>query len=669
MEDKEKMQKPQMKMGPGAMRMSAEKAKDLKGTLKRLIKYISKQKFAIIISIISVIIATVINIQAPKVLGNATTEIANGAIKIMAYDMIKENIEKVPEQVKLNLPKEYTLNDLINAGLIPEKIKEQMVPAVLETNMAVRPKMDYSAIEKILITVLSIYGLACLFLFIANRTMAKVAQRTVYNLRKEVDEKLDRLPLNFFDKHTHGELLSRITNDIDNLSVMLQQSLVQFIQSICTMIGIFIMMISISINMSVISLLVVPVSAVVIMMIVKKSQKYFIANQQILGELNSHVEETFSGDTVVKAFNKQENEIQKFEEINERMYKVNWKSQFLSSVMMPVMQTISNFGYVGICIIGAKEVIKGTINLGDIQAFIQYTRQFTQPIAQTAQIANMIQGATASAERVFELLDEKEQEDETNKTKRFEEKIQGKVEFKNIAFSYKKSEPLIEDFSLVANKGETIAIVGPTGSGKTTIVNLLMRFYDIEKGEILVDDISIKSIPRELVRKEFGMVLQDTWLFSGTIKDNLKYGKENATDEEMIEAAKLAHAHHFIKSLPGGYNFKINEEATNVSSGQKQLLTIARAILSNLPILILDEATSNVDTRTEHLIQSAMNRLMEGRTSFVIAHRLSTIKNADQIIVMNDGAIIEKGNHETLMEKQGAYYKLYNSQFERVEET
>ncbi|MEG0221870.1 MAG: ABC transporter ATP-binding protein [Clostridia bacterium] len=666
MEDKERM--PKVKVGPSKGKMSTEKAKDLKGAITRLIKYIAKQKVVISFVIISIIVATIFTILAPKILGNATTEIGNGIMKIMAYDEITKSLDKMPEEIKNTLPAEYTVQELIEFGIVPKEIEEKLNPAIKGMSLNEKPAMDYKAIGKILLTVLITYALSSLFHFIANRTMAKVAQNTVYGLRKDVDEKLEKLPLSFFDKHTHGEILSRVTNDIDNLSTMLQESSVQLIQAVCTMIGILVMMLSISLKMTCISILVVPTSAIVIGLIVRKSQKYFIQNQEILGQLNGHIEETFSGDTVVKAFNMQDREKEKFEVINESLYKANWKSQFLSSVMMPIMQTISNFGYVGICIVGAKEVMKGTVNLGDIQAFIQYTRQFTQPISQTAQIANMIQGAAASAERVFELLDEKEQEPERKKLTSFDGPVNGEVEFRNVSFSYKKTEPLIENFSLKAKKGETVAIVGPTGAGKTTIVNLLMRFYELDAGEILVDGKDIRSISRHDVRKEFGMVLQDTWLFGGTIKENLKYGSNNVTDEQIISAAKLAHAHHFIAALPDGYNFVINEDASNISSGQKQLLTIARAILANLPILILDEATSNVDTRTEQIIQSAMNKLMEGRTSFVIAHRLSTIKNADQIIVMKSGNIIEKGNHEKLIEKKGAYYELYNSQFEKTSE-
>ncbi|MEG2712121.1 MAG: ABC transporter ATP-binding protein [Clostridia bacterium] len=666
MEDKERM--PKVKVGPSKGKISTEKAKDLKGAITRLIKYIAKQKVVIAFVIISIIVATIFTILAPKILGNATTEIGNGIMKIMAYDEITKSLDKMPEEIKNTLPAEYTVQELIEFGIVPKEIEEKLNPAIKGMSLNEKPAMDYKAIGKILLTVLITYALSSLFHFIANRTMAKVAQNTVYGLRKDVDEKLEKLPLSFFDKHTHGEILSRVTNDIDNLSTMLQESSVQLIQAVCTMIGILVMMLSISLKMTCISILVVPTSAIVIGLIVRKSQKYFIQNQEILGQLNGHIEETFSGDTVVKAFNMQDREKEKFEVINESLYKANWKSQFLSSVMMPIMQTISNFGYVGICIVGAKEVMKGTVNLGDIQAFIQYTRQFTQPISQTAQIANMIQGAAASAERVFELLDEKEQEPERKKLTSFDGPVNGEVEFRNVSFSYKKTEPLIENFSLKAKKGETVAIVGPTGAGKTTIVNLLMRFYELDAGEILVDGKDIRSISRHDVRKEFGMVLQDTWLFGGTIKENLKYGSNNVTDEQIISAAKLAHAHHFIAALPDGYNFVINEDASNISSGQKQLLTIARAILANLPILILDEATSNVDTRTEQIIQSAMNKLMEGRTSFVIAHRLSTIKNADQIIVMKSGNIIEKGNHEKLIEKKGAYYELYNSQFEKTSE-
>ena len=499
-------------------------------------------------------------------------------------------------------------------------------------------------------------------MYISSRTMAYISQKVTYNLRKEVDEKLDRLPLRFFDKHTHGEILSRITNDIDNISFMLQQSLVQILQSVFSVIGILVMMLSISFSMAGVAILIVPVSLVIVAVIVKSSQKYFVRQQKILGVVNGHVEETYAGDLVIKAFNMQDKEFEEFSKLNDDMYVSSWKSQFLSGLMMPLINTVSNLGYVGICILGAKLAIDGKMTIGNIQAFVQYTHQFTQPIGQTANMLNVVQGTVASAERVFEILDEKEQEEDTRTPIKLE-KVKGAISIDNIKFRYEENEPLIEDWSLEVKPGQTVAIVGPTGAGKTTIVNLLMRFYEINSGSIKIDGVSTKDMTRKDLRQMFSMVLQDTWLFNASIKENLRYSKQDATDEEIRKAADLAYADHFIRSLPGGYDFVLNEEANNVSSGEKQLLTIARAILADSPILILDEATSNVDTRTEEKIQKAMNTLMKGRTSFVIAHRLSTIKNADIILVMEHGRIVERGNHEELLKRNGAYAKLYNSQF------
>lgn len=644
-----------------------ERAKDFSKTLKRLIKYIGKYNKAIILVVIVLIFSTVLSTLSPKVLGKATTELGNNVIQKVVYSQIQEMKKSLPEQVRQMIPEDATVSTLIDMNVIPTDTAEKLPQIAKDVNINIEPKVNFDYIGKILLIILAMYFTSSLFTYICSRTMAYVSQKVTYSLRKEIDEKLDKLPLRFFDKHTHGEILSRVTNDVDTVSSTLQQSIVQILQSLFTIIGILIMMISISFSMAGVAILIVPVSVIFIASIIKVSQKHFIKQQVAMGELNGHVEETYTGNLVIEAFNMQEAEINKFETINNELYKSGWKSQFLSGLMMPIINGVSNLGYVGICILGAKLAIEGKMSIGDIQAFVQYTHQFTQPIGQTANMLNLVQGAIAAAERVFEILDEKEEEPDIKNPVKLDN-VKGSVVCENVKFSYEKDQSLIEDWSLEVKPGQTVAIVGPTGAGKTTIVNLLMRFYEINSGNILIDGVSTKDMTRDDLRSMFSMVLQDTWLFNGTIKENLKYAKQNATDEEIEEAAKLAHAHHFIKVLPGGYNFVLNEDASNISQGEKQLLTIARAILANSPILILDEATSNVDTRTEEIIQKAMNKLMEGRTSFVIAHRLSTIKNADIILVMEHGRIVERGNHEELLRKDGAYAKLYNSQFSEEQE-
>lgn len=644
-----------------------EKAKDFSKTLKRLIKYIGKYNKAIIVVVIVLVCSTILSTLSPKVLGKATTELGNNVIQKVVYSQIQEMKKSLPAQVIQIIPENATVNTLIDMQIIPSDIANKLPEITKNVSINVEPKINFNYIGKILLIILAMYFTSALFTYISSRTMAYVSQKVTYSLRKEIDEKLDKLPLRFFDKHTHGEVLSRVTNDVDTVSMTLQQSIVQILQSLFTIIGILIMMISISLSMAGIAILIVPVSIIFIGSIIKVSQKYFIEQQISIGNLNGHVEETYTGNLVIEAFNMQEAEIQKFENINNKLYRSGWKSQFLSGLMMPIINGVSNLGYVGICILGAKLAIDGKMSIGDIQAFVQYTHQFTQPIGQTANMLNLVQGAVAAAERVFEILDEKEEEPDTNNPIKIND-VKGEVVCDNVKFSYDENQSLIEDWCLSVKPGQTVAIVGPTGAGKTTIVNLLMRFYEINSGKITVDGISTKDMSRDDLRAMFSMVLQDTWLFNGTIKENLKYAKQDATDEQIEEAAKLAHAHHFIKVLPGGYNFVLNEDASNISQGEKQLLTIARAILANSPILILDEATSNVDTRTEEIIQKAMNKLMEGRTSFVIAHRLSTIKNADIILVMEHGKIMERGNHEELLRKDGAYAKLYNSQFSEEEE-
>ena len=656
------------KRGGGPMRGMApvEKAKDFKGSLKRLIKYIGNYNKLIIIVALILISSSALSVVSPKILGKATTELGNNIMQRAIYEKIQEVLNNVPAEMKNSLNDDTTVKDLIDMGWISESEASNIPDTAKEVFIFKKPEFNYSYILKILIITLGLYLVSGIFMYISNKIMAYISQKVTYKLRLDVDEKLDRLPLKFFDSHTHGEILSRITNDIDNISTMLQQTLTQILDSIFTLIGILVMMISINIVMAGIVVLVIPVSLIFIGIIVKASQKYFIAQQEILGELNSQIEETYSADLVVKTFNMQNSEIEKFKKTNDRLCKASWKAQFLSGIMMPIINVVNNLAYVGICVIGAKFTIEGKMSIGDIQAFIQYVKQFTEPLIQVANMLSTIQSTVASAERVFEILDEEEEKKEVESPKKLE-LVRGEVKCENICFSYNKKEELIKDWSLDVKPGQTVAIVGPTGAGKTTIVNLLMRFYDIDSGDIKIDGVSIYDMTRKDLRGMFAMVLQDTWLFKGTIKENLRYAREDALDEELYQAAYLAHADHFIRSLPNGYDFELNDDASNISSGQRQLLTIARAILADCPILILDEATSNVDTRTEELIQKAMNKLMEGRTSFVIAHRLSTIKNADIILVMEHGRIVERGNHEELLKLNGKYATLYNSQFAEEE--
>ena len=653
--------------GPGMGGAPIEKAKDFKKTLKRLIGYIGEYNKLVVMVAFILILGTVLSVISPKILGKATTELANGVIGKMVYSNMNKMQEKLPANVKFMIGKDATVQKLIDMKLIPKDTANKIPTSARNIKLNEEPQINYHYIGQIILVIIGMYVVSGLLTYVANRTMGYISQKVTYNLRRDLDSKLDRLPISFFDKHPHGEILSRITNDIDNISTMLQQSFVQILQAVFSIIGIFVMMLSISIGMSGAALLIVPASMIFIIAVVKSSQKYFVAQQKILGNLNSHVEETYSGYTVVKSFNMENKEKEKFRLINEKLYESGYKSQFLSGLMMPIIITINNLGYIAICVIGANLAIKGTLSIGNIQAFIQYTNQFTQPIAQTANIFNMVQGTVASSERVFEILDEQEEVSDKVDYKTLET-VEGNVKFENVTFSYDENVKLIENFNLDVKKGQTVAIVGVTGAGKTTMVNLLMRFYNLKSGTISVDDISIDDMKRKESRKMFSMVLQDTWVFGGNIRENIRYGREDATDEEVKEAAILAHAHHFISALPGGYDYVLTEDATNISSGQKQLLTIARAALANSPILILDEATSNVDTMTEELIQKAMTKLMIGKTSFVIAHRLSTIRNADIIIVMDKGDIIEKGSHDELLKLDKHYAKLYNSQFSEEQE-
>ncbi|QCX32955.1 ABC transporter ATP-binding protein [Caloramator sp. E03] len=620
-------------MGP-AMGMPVEKAKDFKGTVIRLIQYMKPQRSKFIAVFVLAILSTVFNIVGPKIMGKATTKLGEGILAKYVHIL----------QIQAAIQKKMPSN-------VIAKLKSQPVPSI-----------DYNYIGRILIILLGLYIISALFNFLMSYVMSSVSQEIVFKMRSEVKDKLDRLPLKYFDSRTHGEILSRVTNDMDNIATTLQQSLTQLITSVVTIIGILIMMLSISPVMTLIALVTLPASGIITSIIAKKSQKYFAQQQRIIGELNGHVEEMYTGHKIVKAFGREEDSINKFKEINEKLYSVGWKAQFMSGFIMPALNFVNNVGYVLVCVVGGVFVAKRKIEIGDIQAFIQYMRQFTQPIVQTANIANIIQSTVASAERVFEVLDEEEEVPEKTDAKVIESPF-GEVNFEHVKFGYKDDDILMKDINIHVKPGQTIAIVGPTGAGKTTLVNLLMRFYDVKGGRITIDGIDIRDMKRGDLRKIFGMVLQDTWLFNGTIRDNIAYGRENATEEEIINAAKAAHADHFIRTLPQGYNTIINEEASNISQGQKQLLTIARAFLANPSILILDEATSNVDTRTEVLIQKAMSNLMKGRTSFVIAHRLSTIRDADLILVMNHGTIIEQGTHKELLDKGGFYADLYNSQF------
>ena len=660
MENKEKKVKNEEQESHGPIRMGSQvkKAKNFKKSLKRLIGYIGKYNKLIIVVTFVLLLATILSVVSPKILGKATTKLGNNIMQRTVYDKLQETLNNVPEEIKNSLSRDTKVQDLVNAGWIDSEYasKIPLVAKIFE-----KPEFDYSYIGKILLITLGLYFLSGVLMYISNKIMGYISQKVAYSLRENVDNKLDKLPLRFFDNYTHGEILSRITNDIDNIGVMLQQSLAQILNSIFTIIGILVMMISINVVMAGVVILIVPVSLIFVGFIVKVSQKYFVAQQKILGQLNSQIEETYSADLVVKTYNMQDVEIEKFKETNKKLYKVSWKAQFLSGIMMPIINVVNNLAYVGICVLGAKFTIEGKISIGE--AFIQYVKQFTEPLSEVANMLSTIQSTVASAERVFEVLDEEEEKEETKNPVKLD-LVRGMVECKDICFRYHEDEELIKDWSLDVKPGQTVAIVGHTGAGKTTIVNLLMRFYDIDSGDIKIDGVSIYDMKRHDLRKMFAMVLQDTWLFKGTIKDNLKYAKEDALDQEVEQAAYLAHADHFIKSLPNGYNFQLNDDASNISAGQRQLLTIARAILADSPILILDEATSNVDTRTEELIQKAMNNLMQGRTSFVIAHRLSTIKNADIILVMEKGKIVERGNHEELLKQDGIYAKLYNSQFE-----
>ena len=594
--------------------MSGEKAKDFKGAMLRLLKYMERYKFRLILMVIFAIGGTVFNIIGPKILGKATTELYSGLIS------------------------------KINGG----------------------SGIDFDKIIKILVGVMCLYVVSSVLSFIQGFIMTGISNDVTYNLRKDISKKINKIPMKYFESRTHGEILSRITNDVDTLQTGINQSVTQLITSTTTLIGVLVMMLSINVWMTLAALLILPVSMFIISKVMKHSQKYFQDQQKYLGEVNGQVEEIYSGHTVVKAFNKEDDVINEFEKTNEKLYSSAWRSQFFSGIMMPIMQFVGNLGYVLVALLGGFMVIKNKIEVGDVQAFFQYIRNFTQPIQQIAQVTNMLQSSAAASERVFEFLDV-EEEDQMAEDPVSVNQIEGNVSFEHISFGYDPLKIIVHDFNADVKAGQKVAIVGPTGAGKTTMIKLLMRFYDVNSGEICIDGHNVKDFNRMELREMFGMVLQDTWLFHGTIMENIRYGRLDATDEEVIAAAKAAHAHHFIMSQPGGYQMELNEETSNISQGQKQLLTIARAILADNKIMILDEATSSVDTRTEERIQKAMDNLMKGRTSFVIAHRLSTIRDADLILVMKDGDIIEQGTHESLLAKNGFYANLYNSQFEKME--
>jgi ATP-binding cassette subfamily B multidrug efflux pump len=629
-------------MGFGMHGMApAAKTKDFKGSFKRLGGYLKPHSAMLVLILVLAVISVTFNIIGPKVMAKAT-------------DLLFEGV--ISKQLPAGATKDQVIAGLNATG------KSQLAEMIAPMDIVPGTGVDFAAIAQILLALTAIYLLSALFGWLQQYLMAGVAQQTVYGLRRQVDEKLARLPLKYFDDNARGDILSRVTNDIDNISNTLSQSATQIITAVLTIIGVLIMMFSISPLLASISLLVIPVSVVVTILIAKQSQKQFVAQWDRTGRLNGHVEEMHTGHNVVKVFGRQEEAIEVFDRENEGLYDASFKAQFISGTIQPALSFLNNLNYVGIAVIGGLGVANGTMSLGDVQAFIQYSRQFTQPIIQTASIANVLQSTIASAERVFELLDAEEELPETVTPKHLGT-VQGHVEFKGIDFGYDPEQPLIKDLSLEAQPGHTVAIVGPTGAGKTTLVNLLMRFYELDGGSILVDGIDTRDLTRDELRRTFGMVLQDTWLFGGTIRENIAYGCEDATESEIEAAARMAYVEHFVRVLPEGYDTVLNDDVSNISQGQKQLLTIARAFLSDPRILILDEATSSVDTRTEALIQRAMTELMKNRTSFVIAHRLSTIRDADSILVMNEGQIIEQGTHDELIAKRGFYADLYNSQF------
>ena len=647
--------------GPMGGMGTGEKAKDFKGTVKKLIKYLSDFRWQMLMVLVFAIGSTIFAIASPKILGGATNQIVDDYANMKAYEAITS---KLPKGVSLPAGTigADVLSLLPNKSEIEKQIPSSQLESIKKLDLSHRPEFHFDAIWRIIILLVGMYVLSAIFRYIQTWIMTQVTQTVTFRMRQQLSEKINRLPLSYFDKQTYGEVLSRITNDVDTISQTLNQSLSQIITSTVTVLGILVMMFSISWQMSLVALLVLPLAGGVITLITKSSQKQFLRQQTQLGELNGHIEEMYGGHQVMRVFNGQKKSIAKFSKINNWLQDSAWKAQFFSGLIHPIMNFIGNIGYVAMTILGGWLAINGRLKIGDIQAFIQYVDQFNQPLVQVANIANILQSTAAAAERVFEFLDEPEEAVESNNLVKLSS-VKGEVEFDNVVFGYKPDQTIIKGLSAHIKPGQRVAIVGPTGAGKTTLVNLLMRFYEINSGSIKIDGVDIRKMKRSDVRQMFGMVLQDTWLFNGTIRQNLMYGNPKATEEEMIKTAEEAHVDHFVRSLPGGYDMVLGEEAANISQGEKQLLTIARAMLEKAPMLILDEATSSVDTRTEVLIQKAMEKLMQGKTSFVIAHRLSTIRDADLILVVKDGNIIEQDNHETLLKQNGFYAELYNSQF------
>ena len=647
--------------GPMGGMGAGEKAKNFRGTMKKLTHYLAAFRWQLLAVAVLAVGSTIFAIVSPKILGEATNQIVKDYVSIKAYDTITK---KLPADTKL--PSGTTggdiLNKLPNRSEIENKIPAGQLDTIRALDMTKKPAFHFDAIGQIVLWLVGLYLLSATLRYLESWIMTNVTQKVTFQMRRDISLKINRLPLSYFDKQTYGEVLSRVTNDVDTISQTLNQSLSQIVSAVVMIAGIVAMMLSISWQMTVVALLVLPVSMGFVLLIAKKSQVQFTRQQTELGELNGHIEEMYAGHQVMRVFNGQARSLAKFTTINNQLHVSAWKSQFLSGLMWPIMNFVGNLGYVGVAVLGGWLAINGRLQVGDIQAFIQYMRQFNQPIEQTANIANVLQSTAAAAERVFEFIDEPEETREGRDLVKLE-KVKGGVEFDNVTFGYNPDEPVIKGLSARVKPGQRVAIVGPTGAGKTTLVNLLMRFYEIDSGAIKIDGVDIRQMKRSDVRQMFGMVLQDTWLFSGTIRDNLRYDRPDASDDELIATAKEAHVDHFVRSLPGGYDMVLDEEATNISQGEKQLLTIARAMLAKTPMLILDEATSSVDTRTEVLIQQAMDRLMKGKTSFVIAHRLSTIRDADLILVVKDGNVIEQGTHQALLDQHGFYAELYNSQF------
>lgn len=648
--------------GPMGGGMGAgEKAKDFKGTVKKLAKYLAEFRWHMLMVAVFAVGSTMFAIASPKILGGATNQIVEDYVSMKAYETITS---KLPNGA--SLPAGTTGADVLKRLPNQSEIERQIPPNQLETikklDLSRRPEFHFDAVWRVVSLLIGLYILSAIFRYIQTWLMTQVTQTVTFRMRRQLSEKINRLPLSYFDKQTYGEVLSRVTNDVDTISQTLNQSLSQIVSSTVMVLGILVMMFSISWQMSLVALLVLPLAGGAVTLIAKSSQKQFLRQQTQLGELNGHIEEMYGGHQVMRVFNGQKKSLAKFSRVNDQLQESAWKAQFLSGLIYPIMNFIGNIGYVVMAILGGWLAINGRLKIGDIQAFIQYIDQFNQPLVQVANIANILQSTAAAAERVFEFLDEPEEQAEGKDLVKLEN-VKGEVEFDNVVFGYKPDQTIIKGLSAHIKPGQRVAIVGPTGAGKTTLVNLLMRFYEINSGAIKIDGVDIRQMKRSDVRQMFGMVLQDTWLFNGTIRQNLLYGNPTASEEEMVATAKEAHVDHFVRSLPGGYDMVLGEEATNISQGEKQLLTIARAMLARTPMLILDEATSSVDTRTEVLIQKAMDKLMQGKTSFVIAHRLSTIRDADLILVVRDGNIIEQGKHDELLKQNGFYAELYNSQF------